>query len=736
MASPQSTGRFLIDTALGALVASSSSCLVIAAVDLGLTGAPGGDLGSAFGLLAALALGIVPVAVLWTWAIHGPSRLPLPLIWESAKRRYRLMLLGPSLVLVWFALAHVALQVFVELQGDSRTAGLLLAGASVVLLLGGSVGLDALATLASRRFARPSLALALFVSVAGGALGTLLLARLGETSGAGGPLALFGVLRRDELVLGPLVELIFLGASTYAGAALLPRATGKLGGASVALVAVLPVALLSSLLLTARFTTSDAALRFERASTLSGRVHTVVSLLTDGDGDGASRWFGGEDCDDADPERYPGALDIPGNGVDEDCTGEDATLLPPAEAEPEPAQEEGQAPAARARLPENVNVVMLTIDTFRWDLGYTRADKSRPVSPRLDELAARSTLFENAYALASYTSKSLGPALLGRYSSEADRNWDHFDRFSPDVPFLAERVQRAGVHTLSVQGYWYFFRKGYGYERGYDVIDSSAAPRAISVDSDNSSNGHKVADNVIAALDKLKGSDERFYLWAHWVDPHAEYVFHEKYNFGREPKDRYDGEVAFVDEQLGRIFDAIAAAPYADRTVILITADHGEAFGEHGLTHHGFEVWEELVRVPLILYVPGNAPRVVKERRSIIDITPTVLDAFGLAIPRGPEDWVRGHSLLDDALSPPDAPLAKRPVFVDMTEGPNNKERRAFIDGPYKLITSSGRVIGLYDLDEDPGEKKDLSKDKELLERMKQAQARFVQDLKPLKPRK
>jgi arylsulfatase A-like enzyme len=144
-----------------------------------------------------------------------------------------------------------------------------------------------------------------------------------------------------------------------------------------------------------------------------------------------------------------------------------------------------------------------------------------------------------------------------------------------------------------------------------------------------------------------------------------------------------------------------------------LTSDHGEAFGEHGLYRHGFELWEELVRVPWIFYVPGVDARRHKVRRSAIDLVPTILDLFGLPIPRGAgDDFVSGQSLLADIFMPKGHEATERIVFCDMSAGPHNAERQAFIEGGKKLVAADGRPLSLYDLDQDPAEKKDLLDDK------------------------
>src|SRR5262249_2971151 len=163
-------------------------------------------------------------------------------------------------------------------------------------------------------------------------------------------------------------------------------------------------------------------------------------------------------------------------------------------------------------------------------------------------------------------------------------------------------------------------------------------------------------------------------------------VPHPEFDFGTKGRDLYDSEVAFVDHHVGRLLERLRRPPFEKRTAIVLTSDHGEAFGEHGLYRHGFEVWEELVHVPLVAYVPGVGAAHVEARRSAIDVVPTLLELFGLEAPalQG-RDFVSGVSLLSD-IAGANGPPEERPVLVDMSEGPHNSERQAFFEGSYKLI--------------------------------------------------
>jgi arylsulfatase A-like enzyme len=453
----------------------------------------------------------------------------------------------------------------------------------------------------------------------------------------------------------------------------------------------------------------------------------LLRRVTDRDHDGVSALFQGGDCDDHDRSVSPRAIDVPGNGRDEDCQGGDAK---PPVARASSTQQTDALQQAKSRLPDDLNVLFVTIDTLRADLGFL--GNPRGVSPSLDALAAQSVVFERAYSLASYTGKSMGPLMIGKYSSEVDGGFSHFNKYSRRETFVQERLKAAGVYTVSVQGYWYFFKDA-GFERGFDVIDSSAAPKVASIEGDQSSNSDEQTDAAIKLLASPELAQRRFFMWLHFVDPHAEYAPHPEHDFGSKPRDRYDGEVAFVDQHLGRLLGALEATPFGKRTAVVVTSDHGEAFGEHGMIRHGFELWEELVHVPLIVKVPGLTPRRVTARRSGIDVVPTLLDLFKVPfVARSGSDFLSGESLLDDLSRPVGVPDPDRPVFVDMARGPYNAERRALIVKDQKLTVSEGRVLGLYDLAEDAAEKRDLSGDKPRVAAMRDQLATFTARLRPL----
>lgn len=555
----------------------------------------------------------------------------------------------------------------------------------------------------------------------------------GNTGGTGGFWKLLGVLRREGIHFSAPITLVLVMLAALApplGRAITALRIG-LGWRSALIVGSVSMAGFWGS--TQRWLDNpEVSLPLERSGGASSLALSIGRRWSDRDKDGFSAYLGGGDCDDSRGDINPAARDVPGNAVDEDCSGEDA-LAVAVQRRPAPIIPPDVSQPLALPIANNLNVVFLTIDTLRHDLGYT--GYSRPISPNIDRLAERSVVFERAYSLASYTGKSMGPLLIGRYPSETHRGWWHFNYFDERDTFVQERLQKAGIRTLSVQGHWYFTPK-YGLGRGFDVSDTSATPRKPQREGDRTVNSDRLTDAAIAQLSNPENTRGQFYLWAHYLDPHAEYMRHPQFHFGKKGRDRYDSEVAFTDQHIGRLLTFIENSAFAERTAIVITSDHGEAFGENNMWRHGNEVWETLIRVPLIVYVPGASPRKYAVRRSAIDLVPTILQLLAVRLPEG-EDRLSGVSLVEDILSSSEHQPRQRPVLIDMSAGPYNSERRAFIDDDQKLIVSSGRTLGLYDLANDPREAHNLRRLKDELQPMKRKMEVFLQKLRlvPVKPR-
>ena len=231
---------------------------------------------------------------------------------------------------------------------------------------------------------------------------------------------------------------------------------------------------------------------------------------------------------------------------------------------------------------------------------------------------------------------------------------------------------------------------------------------------------------------KPENTAGRFLLWTHFMDPHKDYLTHPGFGrFGDDHRGRYDQEVAFTDHHIGRMLERFAKLPAAKRTVIILTADHGEAFGEHGRKFHGRELWEEIIRVPLVVAGPGIAPRRIARPTSHIDLFPTLLALFGEEIPEG----VHGKSLLDEWRGGP--LVEERPVLADQPENPYYEMRRVFIEDGWKLhVLRDGQEHRLFRIGEDYERGDSLVEDEpERFERIKGSYERFVKDeMKVLSP--
>lgn len=358
------------------------------------------------------------------------------------------------------------------------------------------------------------------------------------------------------------------------------------------------------------------------------------------------------------------------------------------------------------------NVLYLTIDSLRGDVLFPRGtipaafgeDPAR-FAPTLTALAARGVTYTRAYALSSYTSMSVGGMYGCAMPGELPRDGYFFGEYRNRTTMLAERLSAQGVHTMAAHAHFYFRRGSSNLEQGFarwEVIPN--LQRVPTTDVEITSPRHVAL--VQRLLSEPVVRDRPWFLHAHFLDPHDQYHRHP----GSPPpvalrgvRANYLSEVWFADQHIGRLIEWVQQQPWADRTAIIISADHGEAFGEHGHTRHGFYLWEELIRVPWIFLVPGAAPRRIDVARSHLDLGPTILDLMGL--PAAPE--LKGRSLraeLEGGAADP------RVVWVDLPQTSNNDRWRARIEGDIEAISrgDNDATFFVYDLQADPGERSPL----------------------------
>jgi len=376
------------------------------------------------------------------------------------------------------------------------------------------------------------------------------------------------------------------------------------------------------------------------------------------------------------------------------------------------------------------NVLLIVIDTLRADhVGAYGA--RRDTTPVLDRFAREGTRFDRAYSTAPWTVPAVASILTGLYPSAhgTDRT-DH--SLVPEVDTLAEILADRGYATAGVISHmiiWGLRGFAQGFAR-YDQQEARLGDEYVSTAG--------VTSRAIALLEEFASEEVPFFLFAHYFDPHYRYINHEDIKFaparaGRldgtqpiwvlrrmEPElrsdevaflvDLYDEEIRHTDAGIGRLLSKLDALGLRKNTVVVVTADHGEEFLERGWLGHTRTLYEELIRVPLIVRAPGHVPSVVRDPVSVVSIVPTVLDLIGVDPSRFRFD---GESLvphLGGAARP-----GGREVFaeVDYEEALNDKKRafkKAVIDGDWKLIQDDlTRTVELYDLKSDAAERRDLS---------------------------
>ncbi len=343
-------------------------------------------------------------------------------------------------------------------------------------------------------------------------------------------------------------------------------------------------------------------------------------------------------------------------------------------------------PAAR-------NLLLVTIDTLRADrvgaYGYAAAR-----TPGMDELARVGVVFTRAFATAPITMTAHASLLTGRYPPGHGARHNGL-ALNAAVPTLAESLSTAGFATGAFVGAFPLDGR-FGLNRGFQTY-SDRMPRDPSGRLANERPARTVAEEAVTWLNRHRGG--RFFLWIHFFEPHAPYGNAAD---GRDVTARYDDEVAEADLQLRRVLDALGDARTS--TVVAITADHGEAFGEHGEISHSIFVYDTTLRVPWILAGPSLPKRQITHPVSHIDLAPTVLrilrlgpiDADGIDL----KESFEGRELpARDLYAESFAPL------LDFGWSPLRTVRAQgwkFIEAPRPE---------LYAVGEDPGEQRDRIKE-------------------------
>lgn len=284
------------------------------------------------------------------------------------------------------------------------------------------------------------------------------------------------------------------------------------------------------------------------------------------------------------------------------------------------------ATVALTRRPaRHPNVLLITIDTLRADhVGAYGA--SGVATPTLDRLAARGVLFPRAFSAVPVTLASHATLLTGRNPPNHGVRGNSFYRLSDQTLTLATMLKRLGYDTAAVVGAAVLDHR-FGLNQGFDVYDDETGH------SGNTLIAERDASAVVSrAVAWLNQAERRlpFFLWVHLFDPHHPYEPPEPFRsrFAASP---YDGEIAYADEQIGRLLDALAGAGWLEDTIVVATSDHGESLGEHGEATHGVLLYDSTLRVPLIVAGSGvhRGDGASLEPVGLVDVVPTVLARVG-----------------------------------------------------------------------------------------------------------
>ena len=341
---------------------------------------------------------------------------------------------------------------------------------------------------------------------------------------------------------------------------------------------------------------------------------------------------------------------------------------------------------------DGAHVLFITVDALRPDhlgtYGY-----ERDTSPAIDALAAEAVVFERAYAAAPHSSYSLCSVMTSEYLHEA------VDLGQPLPEITLPLALGSDYHTAAFYTLGIFHTEGERLERYRDDAFGFARHDHSNVDASERT------DLVLAEVDRVAGMGEPpSFFWIHYFDVHEPY---RDTRFGTSDVDRYDGEIRKVDGEVERLLAGVRAR-FARDVIVVLSADHGEEFRDHGGLYHGSTLYEEQIRVPLIVHAPDLPARRVTAPVELVDLAPTLLGMVDRPVP----STMRGDDLRPLALGRVDD---LGPAFAGVTY------KRMVVRWPHKLVADLRfNLFQLYDLSADPRERTNLaSREPALLEELK-----------------
>lgn len=370
-------------------------------------------------------------------------------------------------------------------------------------------------------------------------------------------------------------------------------------------------------------------------------------------------------------------------------------------------------------------VILISIDTCRRD-HWSCYGFNQTTTPHIDQLARQSTRFENAYSPVPITLPAHCSLFTGQIPpAHGVRNNSYYGLPEPSIT-LAEKFREQGYRTAAFVSSLVLDHR-FGLSQGFDLYQDQLES-GLSTRFGNERTAEDTCELALQWLDQ--NHDQKFFLFLHFYDPHAPYDPPERLlkKFSQDP---YSGEIARVDESIGKIMAFLEQKGILDSSLIIITADHGEMLGEHGEAEHMYFVYESALRIPLIIHTPGqSAPRTIAPPVSLIDIFPTLCDWINLPLPRGIQGeslkpWLNGQSI----------PSQLRyfyaesvvPTYLDANP------LQTVLTRQWKLIRTTRSE--LYQLSTDPEEKTNLiDTNPELIQSLQIQLDRMLASLEPTRP--
>ena len=380
-----------------------------------------------------------------------------------------------------------------------------------------------------------------------------------------------------------------------------------------------------------------------------------------------------------------------------------------------PLPGETAAPAS-AGTAKPKNVLLITLDTMRADrLGVYGYPAAR--TPNLDALARRGVRFDDATTVAPITGPAHAAILTGLYPARFGVRDNVITPLPASAQTLAERFSAGGFATGGFVGAFILDRP-YGFAQGFETFRGFNR-----VDSGTEANAERTADVVVDDARQWIGTlanGRPFFGWVHLYDAHLAYEPPSPF------EQSYDGEVAFVDQQIGRLIDSLRSRGMLDETLVVVIGDHGESLGEHGEENHGIFVYDSVLRIPFLVAGPGVPAGVtVHEQVRALDVVPTVLERLGMPAMEKLDGVTLGPLLAGGKREAPPASYAES-YYPRFHYGWS--ELRAIRADGWKAIEAPKRE--LYNLRQDPSERNNLyAQQQALADRMLVEMGRLAKEI-------